>query len=104
EQAAEVQDARYGEERGDDPFPGHAPFVAQASQHRVAEADRERRRGCGGEQAIEVALVRLKVDPFVAHEARSFRRAASRTLSAARARCRCVFTVPSGMPSASATS
>ena len=55
------------------------------------------------EQELE-ALVGINVKPFVAHETRAFRRASSRALSAARARCRCVFTVPSGIPSASATS
>ena len=93
------------ERRGDDPLPHHRPTARDLAHDRVAESEWKRARRNAREQLVRVALGRLQiVRRETAQAVLPLMRAARRTLSAALARCKCVFTVPSGMPSASATS
>src|SRR5439155_4003173 len=93
-------------ERGrDDPLPGHSASAGDLTHDRVAEPERKGARRHVREQLVRATLGRFDIRWHgMVHGAFPSRRAAMRTLSAALARCRCVFTVPYGIPRASATS
>src|SRR5205807_8893151 len=93
------------ERRGDDPLPRHPARTRDLAHDRLAEAEREGSRRDAREKLVRATLGRFEIRRREkAHAVFPLTRAAMRTLSAARARCRCVFTVPSGMPRVSATS
>src|SRR5213593_4342139 len=93
------------ERRRDDPLPRCRSDADDLSHDRVAETEWYRLRRHAREQLVRSTLGRFEILwRQTAHAVLRFRRAARRTLSAARARWRCVLTVPSGMASASATS
>src|SRR6266851_878734 len=100
---SEEHKGRKRERSRDDPLPGHPASASDLAHHRVAEAERKRARPHAREQLVRLTLVRFEIRRCeTAHAVFSLSRAAMRTLSAARARCKCVFTVPSGMPRVSA--
>src|SRR5438093_13442142 len=102
---AKKDDGWNRQDRRDQPLPGEETGPRDLAHDRVAETEWERARRNAREQLMRPVFGRLEIARRAAdHAIFPFMRAASRSLRAALARWRCVFTVPSGRPRASATS
>src|SRR5713101_6320267 len=94
-----------GQRRGNDPLPRRGPTARHLTHDRLAEPEWKYLRRHAREELVQRPLGRIQIlRREAAHAVLPLMRAARRTLSAALARCKCVFTVPRGMPNASATS
>src|SRR3981081_135299 len=102
---SQERERRERERRGEHPLPRHPTRTRARALDRLAEAERKGAARNARKDIVRATLGRFEIGRReTAHAVFPLTRAARRTLSAARARCRWVLTVPSGMPRASATS